>query len=162
MCIAAMACYASPMATERSIPEAGIVDRYSGREADEFSVDDKLSLQERVWRFEGAEIELMRAERLLSKGARDADVEGEIHDVKDAIKLLTRSAEYHANGFTREELAQAAEDKSIRVEILHAIADRRTIDAKPRIPDGLADRLRDADDGRSNAPERDVDLNRER
>ena len=65
------------MADDRTIPEAGIVDRYSGREADEFSVDDKLSLEKRVWRFEGAEIELMRAERLLSQGARDTDVDGE-------------------------------------------------------------------------------------
>ncbi|MEL6569101.1 MAG: hypothetical protein AAFQ22_11830 [Pseudomonadota bacterium] len=150
------------MADDRTIPEAGIVDRYSGREADEFSVDDKLSLEDRVWRFEGAEIELMRAEAHLERGADKTDIYGEFHEIKDAIALLKRSAEHHANGFTREELAQAVEDKSIRVEILHAIADRRTIDARPRIPDGLSERLRAADDGRANEPDRDIDRDKER
>ena len=76
--------------------------------------------------------------------------------------MLTRSAEYHANGFTREELAQAAEDKSIRHEILDAIAYRRTVDAKPRIPDGLAERLLAADDGRTNEPDRNIDRDKDR
>lgn len=150
------------MATERTLPETGIVDRYSEREKDEFSVDDKLSLKERVSRFEGAEVELLRAEAYLERGADKAEVYGDFHDMKDAIALLKRSAEHHANGFTRDELSQAAEEKSVRLEILQAIADRRTFDEKPRIPEGLADRLQEADNGRSNALERDVDRDKER
>ncbi len=162
MCTGARVCYASAMATERTLPEAEIVDRYSGRESDEFSVDDKLSLQERVWRFEGAEIELLRAEAYLDRGADKAEVYGDIHDVKDAIAMLKRSAEHHAKGFTRDELSQAAEAKSVRLDVLQAIADRRTVDEKPRMSEALADRLRAADNSRTREPERDTDREKER
>jgi len=157
-----MVFYASAMATERTLPDTGIVDRYSGREKVEFSVDDKLSLKERVSRFEGAEVELLRAEAYLERGADKAEVYGDFQDVKDAIALLKRSAEHRANGFTRDELSQAAEEKSVRLDVLQAIADRRTVDAKPRIPDGLSERLRAADDGRANEPDRDIDRDKER
>jgi len=150
------------MASERTIPETGIVDRYSGREEDEFSVDDNLSIKERLSRFEGAEVELLRAEAFLERGAVHVDAYGDIRDVESAIKILRLSAEHHANGFTKEELAKAAEDKSIDVNMLQMIADRRTVEDRPRIPEGLADRLRDEDQTRTHEPSRETDRDQER
>ena len=66
------------------------------------------------------------------------------------------------DGFTRDELSQAAEAKSVRLDVLQAIADRRTVDEKPRMSEALADRLRAADNGRAREPERDTDRDKER
>lgn len=150
------------MATDRTIPETGIVDRYSGRESDEFSVDNSLSFKDRLSRFEGAEIELMRAEAYMERGADKAEAYGDIRDVREAISVLRDSAEYHANGFSKEELAHAAEEKIVDVAVLQAIADRRSVEQRPRIPEGLADRLRDDEQTRTPEPSREDDRDQER
>jgi hypothetical protein len=150
------------MASDRTIPETGVMDRYSGREADEFSVDNNLTFEDRLSRFEGAEIELMRAEAYMERGADKAEAYGDIKDVREAIDILRGSAEYHANGFSKEELSKAAEEKTVDVAVLQAIADRRTIDQRPRIPEGLADRLRDEDQTRTQEPNRETDRDQER
>lgn len=150
------------MSTERTIPETGIVDRFTGREADEFSVDDNLSIKERVSRFEGAEIELLRAEAYLERGAVHVDAYGDMRDVESAIKILRLSAEHHANGFSKAELEKAAEEKTVDVAVLQMIAERRTVDNKPRGQQSLSERINSIDEQRQSEQQRDDDRDQER
>jgi len=150
------------MSSDRIIPETGIVDRFTGREADEFSINDNLSVQERVSRFEGAEVELLRAEAYLERGADQVDAYGDIRDVKDAIAVLRDSAEFHANGFSKEELEKAAEEKTVDVAILQAISERRTVDKKPRENSSITQRIQSMSEERHPDQSRDVDRDQER
>lgn len=132
----------------RSIPETGIVDRFTGREAGENSVDIKLSLKERLDRFEEAEVELTRAEAYLQSGVNKADLYGELRDVQDAVTLLKTSAKHHADGFTPEQLKQAAEERLTDPGLLQAIADRRGATERNSASGSLTDRIRATDETR--------------
>lgn len=150
------------MSINRTIPETGIVDRFTGREDDEFSVDDNLSIKERVSRFEGAEVELLRAESYLERGAIHVEAYGDMRDVESAIKMLRLSAEHHANGFSSAELEQAAEEKTVDVAVLQAIAERRTVDNKPRDHQSLSERIGSIDEQRHTEQRGDIDRDNER
>ena len=148
--------------TTRTIPETGIADRYTGREADEFSVDSDLTLEEKLQRFEESEIALMQAEAHLKDGANKAEIYGEVQDVRDAIVvLLSDSARYHADAFTKDELRQAANDRLIDPSVLEAIADRRSPETQKAYNAKLAEELRTYDDGRIAEAEQILDQDRD-
>ncbi len=132
----------------RSIPEKGIVDRSTGREADEFSVDETMSLKEKLDRYEAAEVELTRADAYLQSGVNKAELYGALRDVQDAIELLTETATYHADSFTPEQLKQAAEERLAIPGLLQAIADRRSAPERNSANNSLSDRMRATDETR--------------
>ena len=148
------------MAEERinqSIPSTGLVDRYTGREQDEFSTDDNLSLKERIDRFEEVEYALGKAETYLQAGATKTEIYGDLKDVQDSVILLKASAMHHANGFTPEQLREAAEDPRFDTGILQAIADRRAATDRTSAPQSLTDRMRAADEMRDTSHLREDD-----
>ncbi|MEO1661076.1 MAG: hypothetical protein AAFR51_08820 [Pseudomonadota bacterium] len=147
--------------TSRTIPDTGIADRYTGRETDEFGVDSELTLEEKIQRFEESEIALMQAEAHLKDGANKAEIYGELQDVRDAVVLLSDSARYHADAFTKDELRQAANDRLIDPSVLEAIADRRSPQTQKAYNAALAEQLRSHDEGRSTEAEQVLDQDRD-
>lgn len=111
--------------TTRIIPETGLADRYTGREADEFSVDSDLSLEEKLQRFEEAEATFMEADRYLEAGANKVPIYGSFEDAAEAKTMLDESADHFAAQFTEAELEQVKAEGSVPDYVVAQIESRR-------------------------------------
>lgn len=107
-------------------PPETLVDRRTGRSADEFGVETDLSLKEKVDRFEAAEYDLGFAEAALEKGHNKVDIWGDPRMIEEAIVILKASAEYRASTITIEEIQQAQRDGLVSEGLAQAMIDRKS------------------------------------
>lgn len=117
-----------------------LLDRRSGRSSSEFEPELDLTLQERVSRFEAAEMELGMAERAELEGVNKTELNGTFEEVSEAIKVLKQSAEYHASRIQDAELQEAVEKGNVQDYIAQAVRDRRaTIEGTDAVGELLED-----------------------
>lgn len=106
-----------------------LLDRRSGRSSSEFEIEQDLTLEERVSRFEAAELELGMAERAEMEGVNKAELMGRLEEIKEAVQILKASAEYYASRIQDSELQDAVDKGEVQDYVAQAIRDRReTID----------------------------------
>lgn len=115
-----------------------LLDRRSGRSTEEFSVEQDLSLDERVALFEEAEMSHGYAETQLSRGYAKEEVYGETREIEEAIKIFSASAEYHATRIDEKEIVAALENKQIDPAVADAIRGRhKSIQERTRLDDAV-------------------------
>lgn len=106
-------------------PSEPIVERRTGRSADEYGIETELSIEEKVSRFEAAEYDLGFAEAALEKGHNRAEVFGDTKDIQEAIAVLKASAEYRAAELSEPEIKNAKSAGLLSGGLAEALADRK-------------------------------------
>ena len=106
-------------------PPETLVERRSGRSAEEFGIETDLSLEERISRFEAAEYDLGFAEASQQRGHNRADVFGSTEDIGEAIVILKASADYRASMISIEEIQQAEKEGLVSDGVAQALIDRK-------------------------------------
>lgn len=102
-----------------------IVERRTGRLADDYGIETELSIEEKISRFEAAEYDLGFAEAALEKGHNRAEVFGDTKDIQDAIEVLKASAEYRAAELSEPEIKNAKSAGLLSNGLAEALADRK-------------------------------------
>lgn len=118
-------------------PSEPIVERRTGRLADEYGIETELSLEEKVSRFEAAEYDLGFAEAAFEKGHNRAEVFGDTKDIQDAIEVLKASAEFRAAELSEPEIKNAKNAGLLSNGLAEALAERKLAGdaAKSRLDD---------------------------
>ncbi|MBO6687581.1 MAG: hypothetical protein JJ931_05320 [Henriciella sp.] len=106
-------------------PSEPIVERRTGRLADDYGIETELSIEEKISRFEAAEYDLGFAEAALEKGHNRAEVFGDTKDIQDAIEVLKASAEYRAAELSEPEIKNAKSAGLLSNGLAEALADRK-------------------------------------
>lgn len=105
-------------------PPEILLDQMTGRSDQEFELETDLSLEERLERFEAAELGLLTAQAAKSRGLVNTDLTGDTKDVEEAIAILNDSAKFRASQITAQEFHYAQDQGLVADDVMGLLRDR--------------------------------------
>ena len=106
-----------------------LVDQMTGRSEID-ALEGDLSLEERLSRYEQAELGLLMTQAAQERGIANTDITGSTQDIEEAIKILEASADFRASQITESELKTALQEGLMRGDIGHSLRERRSVAQK--------------------------------
>jgi len=118
------------------------VYRNSGRESGEFDIDSAMSVAELAARFEETVTHLAMAEKTYSTDGNEA--------ARDAISILTATANIYAHKISEADLKQAVDEKVISSELADSIIEAKSASIHRSNYDALVDLFEKPDSANPN------------